>query len=147
MSPTLIAGGLLLLMLLVPALLWLFRVNGRRRVGDSWGCGRVGQTARMEYTATAFAEPLRRVFAEIYRPMRELTVNFHPGSKYFVESIKYTSEITPVFEQSVYKPFLDSATFVAQQVRRLQTGSLHLYLLYMAAALTVLIFVARWWQQ
>jgi hydrogenase-4 component B len=79
--------------------------------------------------------------------MRELTVNFHPGSKYFVESIKYTSEITPVFEQSVYKPFLDSATFVAQQVRRLQTGSLHLYLLYMAAALTVLIFVARWWQQ
>ncbi|HTM10311.1 MAG TPA: hydrogenase 4 subunit B [Verrucomicrobiae bacterium] len=147
MSPTLIAGGLLLLMLLVPALLWLFRVNGRRRVGDSWGCGRVGQTARMEYTATAFAEPLRRVFAEIYRPMRELTVNFHPGSKYFVESIKYTSEITPVFEQSVYKPFLDSATFVAQQVRRLQAGSLHLYLLYMAAALTFLIFVARWWQQ
>jgi hydrogenase-4 component B len=145
MSPTLIACGLLLLTILVPSLLWLFRVNGRRRVGDSWGCGRVGQTARMEYTATAFAEPLRRVFSEIYRPMRELTVNFHPGSKYFVESIKYRSEITPWFEQSMYRPFLDSATFVAERVRRLQAGSLHLYLLYMAAALTVFIFVARWW--
>jgi hydrogenase-4 component B len=143
-SPTFIAGGLLLLTILVPSLLWLLGVNGRRRIGDSWGCGRVGQTARMEYTATAFAEPLRRVFSEIYRPMRELTVNFHPGSKYFVESIKYRSEITPLFEQSVYKPFIDSATFIAEQVRRLQTGSLHLYLLYMAAALTVLILVARW---
>jgi hydrogenase-4 component B len=77
--------------------------------------------------------------------MRELTVNFHPGSRYFVESIKYRSEITPWFEQSIYKPFLDSATFVAERVRRLQAGSLHLYLLYMAVALTVLIFVARWW--
>ena len=42
--------------------------------GDSWGCGRIGQTARMEYTATAFAEPFMR-FAEIYRPMKELTVD------------------------------------------------------------------------
>lgn len=145
-SPTFIACSLLLVTALVPALLWLFGVNRRRRVADSWGCGRVGQTARMEYTATAFAEPLRRVFSEIYRPMRELTVNFHPGSKYFVASIKYRSEIMPLFERSMYKPFLGSAHFVAEQVRRLQTGSLHLYLLYMAAALAVLIFVARWWQ-
>jgi hydrogenase-4 component B len=146
MSPVFIACGQLLLTALVPALLWLFGVNRRRRAADSWGCGRVGQTVRMEYTATAFAEPLRRVFSEIYRPMRELTVHFHPGSKYFVASIKYRSEITPLFEQSMYKPFLDSANFVAEQVRRLQAGSLHLYLLYMAAALAVLIFVARWWQ-
>ena len=31
------------------------------RVGETWGCGRVVQTPRMEYTATAFAEPLRRM--------------------------------------------------------------------------------------
>jgi hypothetical protein len=144
MSPTLIACGLLLLIGLVPSLLWLFGLKHQRRVSDSWGCGRIGQTARMEYTATAFAEPLRRVFSEIYRPMKELTVDFHPGSKYFVQSIKYRSEITPWFEQSLYRPFLDSATFVAQQVRRMQAGSLHLYLLYMAVALTVLVVVARW---
>jgi len=37
----------------------------------------------MEYTATAFAEPLRRVFAELYRPTRTI-IDFHPKSKYFV---------------------------------------------------------------
>jgi hydrogenase-4 component B len=98
----------------------------------------------MEYTATAFAEPLKRVFSEIYRPMKELTVDFHPESKYFVHSIEYRSEITPWFDQSLYRPFLESATFIAQQVRRLQAGSLHLYLLYIAIVLTVLLVVARW---
>jgi hydrogenase-4 component B len=144
MSPTLMAIGLLLLLGLVPSVLWLLRLNYRRRLSDSWGCGRVGQTARMEYTATAFAEPLKRVFAEIYRPMKELTVDFHPGSKYFVQSIEYRSGITPWFEQSLYRPFLESATFVAQQVRRLQAGSLHLYLLYIAVVLALLLVVARW---
>ena len=144
MSPTLMAFGLLLLLGLVPSVLWLFRLNTQRRLSDSWGCGRVGQTARMEYTATAFAEPLKRVFAEIYRPMKELTVDFHPESKYFVQSIDYRSEITPWFDRALYRPFLQSATFVAQQVRRLQAGSLHLYLLYIAVALTLLLIVARW---
>jgi hydrogenase-4 component B len=144
MSPTLMGLGLLLLLALVPSMLWLLRLNYHRRLSDSWGCGRIGQTARMEYTATAFAEPLKRVFAEIYRPMKELTVDFHPGSKYFVQSIEYRSEITPWFDQSLYRPFLESATFVAQQVRRLQAGSLHLYLLYIAIVLTLLLVVARW---
>jgi hydrogenase-4 component B len=143
-SPTLIGLGLLLLLGLVPSIMWLLCVNRQRRLSDSWGCGRIGQTARMEYTATAFAEPLNRVFAEIYRPMKELTVNFHPGSKYFVRSINYRSEITPWFDQSLYRPFLESATFVAEQVRRLQAGSLHLYLLYIVVVLTLLLVVARW---
>jgi hydrogenase-4 component B len=144
MSPTLMAIALLLLLGLVPLVLWLLRLNRQPRLTDSWGCGRIGQTARMEYTATAFAEPLKRVFAEIYRPMKELTVDFHPGSKYFVQSIGYRSEITPWFDQSLYRPFLQSARFVAQQVRRLQAGSLHLYLLYIAIVLTLLLVVARW---
>ena len=144
MSPTLMALGLLFLLGVVPSVMWLLRLNYRRRLSDSWGCGRIGQTARMEYTATAFAEPLKRVFAEIYRPMKELTVDFHPGSKYFVQSIEYRSEITPWFDQSLYRPFLESATFIAQQVRRLQAGSLHLYLLYIAIVLTLLLVVARW---
>ena len=56
----------------------------------------------MEYTATSFAEPLRRVFAELYRPTKELTIDFHPESKYFVQSIEYKRQITPWFEKYVY---------------------------------------------
>jgi hydrogenase-4 component B len=76
--------------------------------------------------------------------MKELTVDFHPGSRYFVQSIEYRSRITPWFDQILYRPFLQSATFIAEQVRRLQAGSLHLYLLYMAIVLALLLVVARW---
>jgi hypothetical protein len=112
-------------------------------VSDSWGCGRIGQTPRMEYTATSFAEPLRRVFAELYRPTKELTIDFHPESKYFVQSIEYKSEITPWFEKVLYTPLLARLRLLARQVRRLQSGSVHLYLVYVTGALVILLLAAR----
>ena len=144
MSPTLVMLGLLMLLALVPLTMWILRVNRRLRVSDSWGCGRAGQTARMEYTATSFAEPLRRVFAELYRPTKELTVEFHPDSKYFVQSIAYKSEIAPLFERLLYDPFLRLVQFAARQVRHLQAGSLHLYLVYITVILIILLLAARW---
>jgi hydrogenase-4 component B len=144
MSPTLVALGLLIILGLVPLALVVVRVNRTLRVSDSWGCGRIGQTPRMEYTATAFAEPLRRVFAELYRPTKELTIDFHPESKYFVQSIAYHSAITPWFEHVLYEPFLRLVSLVARQVRRLQSGSLYLYLTYVALALVLLLVIARW---
>lgn len=143
-SSTWIALGLLILFALIPLIMRILRVNPKLRLSDSWGCGRVGQTPRMEYTATSFAEPLRRVFAELYRPSKELTVDFHPESKYFVQSIEYKSEITPLFERWLYDPFLRLMEFIARQVRRLQTGSLHLYLTYVTVILILLLLAARW---
>jgi hydrogenase-4 component B len=144
MSSPLLALGLLLLLGLVPLALWLGGVSHRPRIAATWGCGRIGQTARMEYTATAFAEPLRRVFAELYRPSRDLSIDFHPASKYFVQSIEFRSEIHPWFERALYGPLSHLLGAVAAAARRLQAGSLHLYLVYMALALLVLLTVTRW---
>jgi len=143
-SPTLAAVGLLVILGLIPIAFRIFRVNRSLRLGETWGCGRTGQTPRMEYTATAFAEPLRRVFAELYRPTKELSIDFHPDSKYFVESIEYKSEISPLFDRWFYDPFLRAVRFISRQTQRLQSGSLHLYLLYLAALLIILLLVARW---
>ena len=143
-SPLGIALALVTMVGLAWLVLRLARINHSLRVGETWGCGRIGQTPRMEYTATAFAEPLRRVFAELYRPTKELTIDFHSESKYFVQSIEYRSGITPWFEKTLYTPFLHLVERSARQVRRLQSGSLHMYLLYMALALLGLLIVARW---
>jgi hydrogenase-4 component B len=143
-SPTWIGLGLLVLLALVPLVMWLVRVNRKLRVSDTWGCGRIGQTSRMEYTATSFAEPLRRVFAELYRPAKELTIDFHPESKYFVQSIEYKSEITPLFDRVLYDPVLRLVQRISRQVRRVQAGSLHLYLMYIAIILILLLIAARW---
>ena len=139
-----LAAALALLALVVVAACRLGAVNRRLRVSDTWGCGRIGQTPRMEYTATAFAEPLRRVFAELYRPTEDLSIDFHPDSKYFVQSIAYRSGVHPWFERRLYTPVMLLMRWAAFRVRWLQAGSLHLYLLYMILALILLLLASRW---
>jgi len=143
-SPWLVALGLLLILCLIPLFFRVFRVRLSLRRSETWGCGRVSQTARMNYTATSFAEPLRRVFAEIYRPTKELTVDTHAESRYFVQGIRFSSGITPWFENWLYAPLLRLVDAVACQVRRLQGGSAHLYLAYVAVVMILLLLVARW---
>ena len=89
----------------------------------------------MEYTATAFAEPLRRVFAELYRPTKDLTIDFHPESKYFVQSIAFRTEIRSWFDEFLYEPLLAFVLRLSAWARRIQSGSLHDYMAYMFVAL------------
>jgi hydrogenase-4 component B len=139
MSPLLVALGLVV----VAAGAWLgvraFGGRRPRRVSETWGCGRVIQTPRMEYTSTAFAEPLRRVFAELYRPTQDLSIDFHPESRYFVQSIEYRSEIVPWFERYLYAPLVARIRRWGIQARAIQSGSAHAYLTYLVIALVGLL--------
>ncbi|NTU78621.1 MAG: hydrogenase 4 subunit B [Chloroflexales bacterium] len=119
-------------------------VNRRLRRNDAWGCGRIGHTARMEYTATSFAEPLRRIFAELYRPREDVTVDSHPESRYFIQAMSYESAVTQLIERRIYAPLLRLIEGGSRQIRRLQSGSLHAYLLYITLALAVLVLAAQW---
>ncbi len=143
MSPALLALLLAGAGLLTAAVV---RVGASRRLrlGQTWGCGRIGQTPRMQYTASAFAEPLRRVFAEIYQPSHDLTIDTHPDSRYFVREIRYETAIHPWFERTLYGPLIRVLTALGARTRRLQTGLVHLYLLYLVVALIVLLVVSRW---
>jgi hydrogenase-4 component B len=143
-SPATLAGGLVLVPVAVVLAFRLLSTDRRVRMADTWGCGRIGQTPRMEYTATAFAEPLRRVFAELYRPTEDLAIDFHRESRYFVQSIEYRSEVHPWIERLLYAPVVSLLRRTAFRVRWLQAGSLHLYLLYMILALVTFLLVARW---
>jgi len=113
--------------------------RGRRRIDDTWGCGRIGQTPRMEYTSTAFAEPLRRIFGELYRPTDDLTVTEQPGSPYHIRAITYRTQLHPWFERGVYGPLMQATTTLASRVRALQSGSINAYLAYIVLVLVVLL--------
>jgi NADH:ubiquinone oxidoreductase subunit 5 (subunit L)/multisubunit Na+/H+ antiporter MnhA subunit len=145
MSPTLVALGLVLAIGGVWLGVRLFGAGRRLRVDETWGCGRVIQTARMEYTATAFAEPLRRVFAELYRPTQDLSIDFHPESRYFVQSIEYRSEIVPWFERYLYAPVIARVERWAIHARAIQSGSAHAYLTYLVIALLGLLVMLLVW--
>ncbi|HXE79222.1 MAG TPA: proton-conducting transporter membrane subunit [Vicinamibacterales bacterium] len=122
----------------------LVQLRGLRlRHADTWGCGRIRHTPRMEYTSSAFAEPLRRVFSQLYRPTQDLKVSAFPESRYFVRAITYTSTVVPWFEKALYDPVVRSVRRVSARVRQLQAGSTHAYLLYVVTALLVAL-AATW---
>jgi hydrogenase-4 component B len=116
------------------------------RRAATWGCGRIVQTPRMEYTSSAFAEPLRRIFSELYRPTEDLSVSVHPEARHFVRSITFTTRIAPWIETALYARVTRTARAAATRVRRIQAGSVHLYLLYVAAALVVALASAWWFE-
>ena len=112
----------------------------RRRVTAPWACGLPGLNTRMQYTATAFSKPIRWVFSTVYRPDRKLEV-VPAGRPYFPSSISYSSVRTTSFERSLYRPLMDAVVRLATQVRRLQTGNIQVYLLYIFLTLVALLAV------
>jgi hydrogenase-4 component B len=135
-----IALGAALLVSLVA--LPLVRASRRTRDYETWGCGRLVQTARMEYTATAFANPFKRVFDFFYRPTKHLDIEFHPESRFFIKRIEYENPARSIFDDWLYRPALDLLRSGARAAGALQSGSANLYLAYILAALLLMLVLA-----
>jgi len=115
-------------------------VRVRRRVTAPWACGLPGLTARMQYSATSFSKPIRWVFAAVYKPDRKLAVV--PADRpYFPRSISYRSVRTTSYERLLYRPMTNAVVALANQMRRLQTGNIQMYLLYIFLTLVALLAV------
>jgi formate hydrogenlyase subunit 3/multisubunit Na+/H+ antiporter MnhD subunit len=101
-----------------------------RRAARLWDCGAGAPTARMEYTATAFAEPLQRVFEDLLRPESDLDVTPHAESAYYLERIAYRQRVGDRIEARFYEPVLAGLSSVGRWARPLADGSVHRYLFY-----------------
>lgn len=123
------------------------RLRARRRpaaqVLPLWACGAEDLTARMQYTATSFAEPLQRVFDDVLRPDTDIEVTPYEESRYMVEGVRYRSRIGDAIEERLYRPVVDAVATAAALVRRAHTGSVHLYLAYGALGVLIMLVVAR----
>lgn len=142
MSPVLIALGLTGGALIIAV--FVRRLGGRqpRRTALVWGCGGTRLSPRMQYTATAYAEPLTRVFDDVLRPEHDIDITHHVESRYLVESVHYRQRVSDRIETRLYPPLLAVASRWAIVARRLQNGSVHRYLAYgLVGLLLVLIAV------
>jgi hypothetical protein len=96
----------------------------------------------MEYTATAFANPFKRIFDFFYRPATQLDIEAHPESRFFVTRIEYANPTRSLVEDWLYRPALSALHRGARRARAIQSGSANLYLIYILAALLALLVLA-----
>ena len=139
MSPVLIALGLVGGTVLIMVLTQHVGARQPRRSSLVWGCGGVRLSPRMQYTATAYAEPLTRVFDDVLRPEQDIDITHHVESRYLVESIRYRQRVSDRLEARLYPPLLAAASKWAAMARRLQNGSVHRYLAYGLVGLLVML--------
>jgi hydrogenase-4 component B len=141
LSPPVLALLLVVLSLLALALVAACGGLVRTRHYKTWGCG-INLTPRMEYTATGFVQPIKRVFSTIYQPTVKLETEFLEESRYFAKRRRFEFHIEPLFQKYLYDPVVAGFTAIAEQLRIVQAGSLHLYLAYIFITLIVLLLVA-----
>jgi hydrogenase-4 component B len=112
-----------------------------RRYSKTWACG-LNLTSRMEYSATGFVQPIKRVFSTIYQPTVKLETEFLEESRYFAKRRRFEFHIEPLFQTYFYDPLIAFVSGLADRMRIVQAGSLHLYLAYIFVTLVVLLMVA-----
>ncbi len=112
---------------------------------QAWDCGSGGLTARMQATAESFAQPIARLFGNIYRYAIE--VEFDGASpRLFPEHITVETHADATMESRVYAPIVRIIDRLGGLIAQLQTGSIHTYLLTMFATLLLLLAVAGYYR-
>jgi hydrogenase-4 component B len=135
-------AGIGAVLLAVAAASWFVGIRRRpARHAPTWTCGNVPEPA-FEYTATSYAKLIRLYFGQILRPVREVTVELHPGTP-FPRTVRYQGEARHLIDERVYEPLHRAAVGAAQMTRRLQNGSLQVYLAYTVTAVVILLVLAR----
>ena len=132
---------LLALLLVLGALLWLAVKNCFVVEDVTWNCGTY-PTQRQQYSATGFSKPVRRAFDYLLKPKRQVTY-MRKEHAYFGRQLSYKLEIPDMITEKLYQPLQKHFVSVSNFLRRLQQGSVRLYVAYvMVAMMLVLVWGA-----
>lgn len=117
--------------LLASVLLRRGQVRKVRRC-EPWDCGFSTPNARMQYTATAFAMPIRRVFGLLFHI--EEQVDHKDG-------IRHQLHVSDRAWGLFYEPVARAVQAAARQVTRIQSGNVRIYLGWSLGTLLVLLWL------
>ncbi len=115
-----------------------------RKVYSTWDCGFGDLNERMEYTAASLSQPIRTVFRTLYKPRTSINKEHYSDSnQYIKKSISIKSETTDIFEDKLYSSVVGAAIAFFDKIRKIQTGKVNAYLLYIMITLILLLLLVR----
>lgn len=126
---------------LVLATAALTRVRSRRTAmaAPTWICGQEAD-ARLNWTSAGFTKPLRLVLETVLRPEREITTTTTGG---VLQQIAYTGFVPHLIEERLYRPAARLSLAAAVHARKLQSGSLGVYVVGLIVLVVALLAAAR----
>jgi formate hydrogenlyase subunit 3/multisubunit Na+/H+ antiporter MnhD subunit len=135
-APVLLAG----VAVVIAAAYFLLHVRpGAIRRAPIWDCGFERLTVRMQYSAGAFAMPLRRIFGFLFHVRERVTPFAYPGQAAYPRRLRYRLSVRDRFWGWLYQPVVDACLALARQAGRLQQGRIQAYLI--SSFLTVIVLL------
>lgn len=133
--------ALALAIALIALVALLVRARGKRSAASApvWACGQRVEPA-LDWTSAGFTKPLRLVLEVVLRPERIVAVRSAGG---VVQEIEYRATVPHLFDTVVYRPVVRASLAGAAVARRLQSGSLRGYVIYLLALVLGLLVLAR----
>ena len=116
--------------------------SDRLRRAPAWDCGYPDANPAAQYTATSFAEPIRRVFGTVLFRAREQVEMPPPGDSRPARLIVHMTD--PVWDW-LYAPLAGAVGAAADRLNRLQFLTIRQFLTLVFCALVILLLVLATW--
>jgi hydrogenase-4 component B len=116
--------------------------SDRLRRGPAWDCGYPDPSPATEYTASSFAQPIRRVFGSVVFRAREHVEMPVPGEQ---RPAKLIVALTDPVWDALYAPVAAGVSFAAERLNHLQFLTIRQFLSLVFAALVILLLVLALW--
>jgi hydrogenase-4 component B len=131
-----VAAVILLVLVAGAAMLYRWKLaRSPVTTAETWGCGYLAPTPRMQYTSSSFAASLVALFSGILRPHTKL-----PNIQgYFPKTAQFRSHVPEALLEGCYLPLFKLGNDRLALLRKLQHGKLHLYILYVVITLLLLL--------
>jgi len=132
-----------ILSVVVITYLLLHQKPGAIRRVPLWDCGFEKITSRMQYTATSFSMPIRRIFGFLFsikEHVRRHSSGAHPA---FPERLHYHLRVRDRFWMWLYQPVVDASFWLSRRIGRMQQGRIQIYLIYSFVTILVLLIFSR----
>ncbi len=115
--------------------------RGRRTAAPApvWACGQPIEPP-LAWTSAAFTKPVRLAMREVLRPERDVEAVTRGG---VLSEVRHHGGVPHLFDSMLYAPVLRLALAGAAGARRLQSGSLRLYVGYFVGLVVLLLALAR----
>ncbi|MDA8126827.1 MAG: proton-conducting transporter membrane subunit [Deltaproteobacteria bacterium] len=134
------AGSLVFILFILAIAVLRFRLLAGRSVAHSatWDCGYAAPTARMQYTASSFSQPIIDLFRFTLRTKEQMTIN----DPYFPATAgsHFESDTPDIGRERIYDPLFAAVAGFFRRLRVLQEGRIHIYVLYIVGTLLALLF-------
>jgi NADH:ubiquinone oxidoreductase subunit 5 (subunit L)/multisubunit Na+/H+ antiporter MnhA subunit len=116
--------------------------SNRLRRGPAWDCGYPDPSTQTQYTASSFAQPIRRVFGTLVFRASEQVEMPPPGDQ---APARLTVRLTDSIWDALYEPIAVAVAYVADRLNILQYLSIRHYLGFVFVSLVGLLLVLAVW--